>query len=915
MATSTQPAEPIRFWQTKLHRPRLVAGLLRRPRLESRLEWGLDHNLILVSAPAGFGKTTLVIQWLEARGYPAAWLSLHEDDANLITFLHLLIAAIRSLYADACPKTWAMLEALQEPPAEELAINLVNELCEVSPDFLLVLDDYHRVKSRPVHKLVETLVEHMPPSLHLVLATRADPPLRLATLRAGHQVLELRAGDLRFTPDEVEAYLEQFVGLEADPALLTALAQRTEGWIVGLRLAALWLREGRELTAPARNFGGTSRDVIEYLVAEVLSQQPEVYQEILARSSILERFCAPLLDTLLDPDPGTASRPPAGGGRQALKWMEQANLFLVPLDDKGTWYRYHHLFRELLQHRLLSEASKESVARLHARAADWFAARGLPEEALRHALAAGDALRAARLVERQRHALLDGEDWNTLLRWVDLLPEDLIHQRPGLLLVRAWHQQWRWQYATMPPLLERAEELLSRDPEATTEAERQILRGEIDALWSALSFARGDGRRCLEYAQRAGEHLPPELVYVRSTLFEYLAWGYQMTGQAQRGIHIVEGALASDEAREVLFSARMLLALAVIYYLSGDLRLQEQMASRLLRLAPERSLALSRPWAYLIAGVACYQKNRLEEAATHFLAVTEHPYTANAATSHTAMLALALTYQAQGRPAAATKMAEESLEFALEIRHPRQMLESHAFRARLALLQGDLKAALRWARDVTPEDLPARTLFPEVPRVTLARVLIAQGTRDSLQEASQILEGMVGIARGVHSAPHIIELLALQALVSDAQGKGQEALDLLRQSLELAQPAGFVRVYVDLGPAVVPLLSRLAESESEPGYIRRILAAFAPSLAQQDVQRRDPTAQLEMVEPLTNREQEILELLARRLSDKEIAQALHISPYTVSKHTSNLYGKLQAAGRRQAVSKARALGILPPKWA
>jgi len=313
--------------------------------------------------------------------------------------------------------------------------------------------------------------------------------------------------------------------------------------------------------------------------------------------------------------------------------------------------------------------------------------------------------------------------------------------------------------------------------------------------------------------------------------------------------------------------------------------------------------------------VACYQQNRLEEAATHFLAVTEHPYTANAATSHIAMLALALTYQAQGRPEAATLVAEESLEFAFEIRHPRQMIESHAFRARLALLQRDLKAAQRWAQDVTAEDLPARTLFPEVPRVTLARVLIAQGTRDSLQEASQILEEMMGIARGVHSAPHTIELLALQALVSDAQGKSQEALDLLRQSLELAQPAGFLRVYVDLGLAMFPLLSRLAESESEPAYIRRILAVFAPSPPRRDMERRDPTAQLEMVEPLTNREQEILELLARRLSDKEIAQALHISPYTVSKHTSNLYGKLQAAGRRQAVSKARALGILPPEWA
>ncbi len=913
MAMSGQPTSPIRLWQTKLYRPRVGPGLLRRPRLESRLDRGLERKLILVAAPAGFGKTTVVVQWLEARGYPAAWLSLHEDDANLVTFLRYLIAAIRTLYADACPTTWAMLEALQEPPAEDLAIGLVNELCELTQDFLLVLDDYHRVKSQPVHQLIETMVERMPPSVHLVLATRADPPLPLAMLRAGQKMLELRADNLRFTRDEVDAYFDQAIGLEADPALLTALAQRTEGWIVGLRLGALWLRDGGELAARTKNLGATGRDVMDYLMAEVLSQQPEVFQETMVCSSILERFCAPLLDALVDCDPHTGSHLLAGGGRQALEWMEQANLFLVPLDDKGTWYRYHHLFRELLQHRLLSTTSGEQVACLHARAADWFAAQELPEETLHHALAVGDAPSAVRLVEQRRHALLDGEDWHTLLRWVDSLPKELIYQRPGLLLSRTWHQHWRWQYATMPSLLETAEELISRDAEATTEAERQILRGEIDTLWSALWFAHGDGRQCLEYAQRAGEGLPVTLIYVRGVYLDYLAWGYQMTGQAQTGIRILEEALASDAAHEDLFTARLLLGLASTYYLSGDLRLQEQMAQRLLKLAPGKQLALSRPWAHLIAGQACYQHNRLAAAATHFAAVTEHPYTANAASAHACMLGLALTYQAQGRAEAATQVAEESLEFALEIRHPRQMAESRAFRARLALLQGDTAAALRWARDVTSEELPARTLFPEVPRVTLARVLIAQGTRDSLQKASQILEEMVGIARGVHSAPHTIELLALQALVYDAQDKGQEALNLLRQSLELAQPAGFLRVFVDLGPALIPLLSRLAESESEPNYVRRILAVFAPSPPQGDAQRRDQTAQPEIVESLTNREQEILELLARRLSDKEIAQALHISPHTVSKHANNLYGKLLVGGRREAVRQARALGILPPE--
>jgi LuxR family maltose regulon positive regulatory protein len=887
--------------------------LIRRPRLEKRLDQGLDRKLILVSAPAGYGKTTLVGQWLEACGCPAAWLSLHEGDSHLPTFLRYLIAAIRTLYPDACPETWALLRAPQLPPMAYLTTLFINELGEVPQTFVLVLDDFHRVQSQTAHQFVEALVDSIPPTLCLVLITRVDPSLPLPTLRAGQKMLELRSGDLQFTPGEVRSFFRRSMGLEVDAQSLTILEQRTEGWIVGLRLAALSLRDAGELAALTRGLGGTGRHVMDYLVAEVLSRQPQAVQEFLLRSSILERFCAPLLDAMFDYDRDAKGHAFGGGAQGVLEWMEGANLFLVPLDDERVWYRYHHLFREFLRHKLHLESSKGLVASLHIRASDWFATEGLIEEAVRHALAGDDAPRAARLVEQHRHPLLNREDWRTLLRWLDMLPQELIQQRPGLLLARAWHQQWRWQYTTMPPLLQTAAELIAHAAGTTTEVERQMMRGEIDTLWSALWFARGDGRRSLDCARRAKERLPAALVYVRGVFLEYLAWGHQMTGQAEIGIRLLEEALGSDEAREDLFTARMLLGLAVIYYLSGDLRPQQQMAQRLLKLSPEKPLALSGPWSHLISGQACYQQNRLAEAEAHFSAVTEHPYLANAAASQACLLGLALTYQAQGRPEAATQVAEASLEFALEIRQPIQLVEARAFQARLALLQGDLAAALRWARGVTVEDLPARTLFPEVPRLTLARVLLAQGTGDSLQKASQILEEILAIARDVHSEPHTIELLALQALVYDAQGERPKALDLLRQSLELAQPGGFLRIFVDLGPAMAPLLSQLAESEGEPSYIRRILAAFAPAAMHPRAQRLDQTAQREVVEPLTTREQEILELLAQRLSDKEIAQALSISPYTVRKHTSNLYGKLQVAGRREAVRKAKVLGLLPPE--
>ena len=574
-----------------------------------------------------------------------------------------------------------------------LATSLIRELDEVPDDLLLVLDDYSRAQSQSVNQLIETLVELMPRSMRLVLVTRADPALPLANLRAARRMLELRADDLRFTPDEVRAFFRQSIGVDVDPESLTILEQRTEGWIVGLQLAGLSLRDAGELAALMKSIERADRHVMDYLLAEVLSRQPKVTQEVLLRSSILGRFCAPLLDVLLD------CETPAGGYQETLQQMEQANLFLVPLDHERAWYRYHHLFQELLQHKLRSEFGAELVASLHARASAWFATQGLVEEALTHAVAAGDPLSAARLVEQHRHALLNREDWRTLVNWLELLPQELVQQRPALLLVRAWRQQWLWQYAEMPSILQAAEELIAGDAGNLTEPEKQVMRGEIDLLQSALWFARGDGRRCLECAQRALERIPRSLVYARGFLFEYLGFGYQMTGQAETGVRILEEAFAGDDARESLFAARVLLGLAVIDHLSGRLQLQEQVAQQILRLMPGKGLALSTPWAYWLLGTARYQQNSLAEAAAFFSAVAEHRYLANARTSHECLLSLALTYQAQGLSKLANEVAETGLQFALETHHPIHLLEARCrFRARLALLQGDLEAALRWAR-------------------------------------------------------------------------------------------------------------------------------------------------------------------------------------------------------------------------
>jgi LuxR family maltose regulon positive regulatory protein len=357
---------------------------------------------------------------------------------------------------------------------------------------------------------------------------------------------------------------------------------------------------------------------------------------------------------------------------------------------------------------------------------------------------------------------------------------------------------------------------------------------------------------------------------------------------------------------------RLLFGLSNLYYLSGDLHKQGQVAQQLLNRCPKNQLLLSASWAHLFVGVMCYHHDSLTEAATNFLAVTERRYLANTRTSHECMLNLALTYQAQGRYKAARQVAQDALEFALELHHPTLLAEAGSFRARLALLQGDLGAALSWARGVNTENLPARTLFTEIPRLTLAKVLIEEGSRDNIQTASQILDDILAAAKSVHCTRYVIECLAVQALAHHSQGESQKAMSLLLQSLKLAEPGSFVRLYVELGPAMAHLLNQVAELAGDAGYVGRILGAFPLSFGvQQGRQRSEPIPHPELLEPLTVREQEILELLARRMTSKEIAQLLFISPHTVNKHASNVYSKLQVSGRRQAVDTARALGILP----
>jgi LuxR family maltose regulon positive regulatory protein len=934
MSASVQEMEPFTFLRTKLHRPRVSHDLVPRPRLVERLHRSLDRKLTLICAPAGFGKTTLACMWLQDCPCRAAWLSLDENDNDLRVFLSYFVAAIQTVFPDACPTTLGFLHAPQLPPLDHIATTLVNDIADLpeppstgsGPSFILTLDDYHAIQDNTVHELVAAVISNLPRHAHLVLASRVDPPWPLASLRVGRQMMELRADDLRFTLDEARAFLERVVGAKLTSEAVATLEGRTEGWIAALRLAALSMRGETDHAAFVQSFKGTHRDLTDYLTTEVLSQQPQPIQDFLLRTSILDRFCAPLCDTIIDEGPITKDESlqstrdvpssfvagPPSLSQAILDELDRANLFLVPLDYERRWYRYHHLFQELLRRRLQAQLNEEDLASLHSRASAWLRDNGLIEEALRHALTAGDLEGAAQLVENSRHDLLNREDWPTLERCLNQLPEAVVRERPALLLARAWVLDLHYQISGIPRLLQEAEACLSTDSGAWSESEMRSVRGEIDALWSLVLYLGDEGQRALESAQRALERIPVAYAFARSFAVLILALAHQMTGRARTAVGTLSEFLAEAGTQPDTIVARVLIGQIYVHMLEGNCHQAAQALDQLQLVTSKARLTVSMVVAHWLLGRISYEWNNLEAASQHFSSVFELRYGAQYIMVHDSMIALALTHQTQGMPEKSEDTLAALRRFALDIGITQRLHEIDSFEASLAVLQGHVQGAIRWAETVNSDMPTAIFLFLELPIVTKARVLIAQGTDASLREATQLLQELLAYAESVHNTYHQIGLLALLALAYQAQRRTESALEALERSLRLAQPGGFIRTFVDLGPTMAGLLYQLAEGGVAPEYVRQVLAAFPEARAEGDpVHQIRQASRAALVEPLTRRESEILVLLARQLTNQEIADSLVISPLTVKKHTINIYQKLGVNSRAQAVAQARALGILP----
>jgi LuxR family maltose regulon positive regulatory protein len=906
--------------QTKLHRPPITRDLIVRSRLIEQLNRDIKRPLILISAPAGFGKTTLVCTWLErmAAGQdgndtslPSAWLSLDENDSDLNLFMRYLIAALRTIFSDACAETLALLQALRQPPQALIFTTFSNELNELPGEAVLALDDYHAIHGIDVHKLLGELARHWPTPLHLVLISRIDPPLPLSRLRAKGMLSEVRSQNLRFAPQETAAFLSQARHAHLNQPALQLLEKRFEGWPAGLHLAVLSLRSASSQESVLSALSSENPNITEYLVDDVLTNQVSAIQTFLLITSILDRFCVSLCEAIIGDSDSTWN------ASACLDWIERSELFLIPLDDRREWYRYHHLFQESLQRRLAAVMVPDQIASMHRIASAWFEEHGLLEEALQHALAAGDLDLAVRQMSAKLREVLNYEDRLTLEHWLKLLPEEMIQKDPRLLMIRAWALEFTWQLDLQVQVLQQVDELLDAEGSPTLRAsELRILRGQINALRAQQAYFSNHSTQAIEFCQQALDLLPASWKFVRGGAMLYLGLSMQASGQVNAAERLLLAEFESYYDKTDTYAMLILESLGLIYLINCQLEQSRQIAQVLLQGATHSSIAIMKNWGNYYPGVVHYQRNELQAAAQYFTQIIENRYTAQLTAYRDAVAGLALIHQIQGESAEAWRMVESISQFDLEQRgHEDERTRS--LRARLLLMQGDLERARRWVNTFTdpPPDRPL--LWMEEPQITRARVLVTGGTDDDLRFALQIIDALEEIIDRTHNPRYKIEILVLRALALDAQGETNAADGVLKQALDLAHPGGFIRLFIDLGLPTQAMLRRLTRQGYSIETIHPILAAFPEhdkNLVGNQRQVPHPSlAVVNLVEPLTPRELEVLTLLRGPLSIKEIALNLNISYATAKRHTINIYGKLGVHTRRKAVVKAEEMNILPPR--
>lgn len=887
---------------TKLNPPPMLRELVPRPRLIDRLNRGLVGKLTLVATPAGYGKTMLLNTWASQCRRPVAWISLDEGDNDPARFLAYLLAALEKILP-GIKIVSALLRSPQLPSLDELLSCLLNEIARAAQPCVLILDDYHLISELSVHNALIYLLGHLPPQMHLVIASRSDPPLQLARLRARSELTELRLADLCFTLDEAAQFLRHIMNLDLQEDQVAILTARTEGWIAGLQMAALSLKGAANPSDFVRSFSGSNRFILDYLVEEVLKGQGEEVQSFLFQTSILNRLAGPLCDAITG----------LNNGQELLEKLERANLFIIPLDQERAWYRYHQLFLDLLRKQAQQRWPAE-VTDWQQRASRWFEAQGYLEEAIEYALAARDLGRVAGLVETAAQPTLLRSEVYTFRSWINRLPEAEVCARPDLILFQAW------VLAVADAPDEVLEAWLKR-----VDVSSEAIAGKVGVIRGYRETMQGGITRAMILLQQALPRLPAEETLFRGVATWLLSLFHVLTGDFRTGRQALEEVVRTGlQEKQLFFAAGALCALAEVHLRLGQLHEAEADYARSLAIARDAQGRLPIAARALMGlGDLWREWNDLDRASrccTEGIELVKY-------LRETAAMAGYITLARIRQSASQVELSQEAILKAgeLALRTEETGLDDlyvRLHRAQLDIMCSDLEAAARWLteRGLTKEFDPAsldqkedyyRYHILKYELLVAARWFIAANRP---QEALALLAPLLFKMEEQGRVHLVIECLLLSALAHRSLGDQAQAMRCFERALLLAEPGGYVRVFLDAGPAVGPLLVDARRGETVSGYASRLLAAWEAEkqgVDHADLSRSFPLRPAGLAEPLTERELELLGLIAGGLSNQEIAQRLVITLPTVKWHTSNIYGKLGVRSRTQAVARARSLGLLP----
>ena len=910
---------PIALLETKLYIPRSRSGLVLRPRLSERLDQGTASKLVLVSAPAGFGKTTLLTEWLAARPAApagqrlAAWLSLDRGDNDPAAFWAYVIAALRTVASGIGENALALLDSPQPAPIETVLTTLLNDLGAVAGEIVLVLDDYHVIDAGDVQDGMTFLLDHLPPWLHLVIASRADPALPLARMRARGELAEIRAAELRFTDDEAAAYLNDMMGLKLTARDVAALEGRTEGWIAALQLAALSMQGRDDVAGFIAGFAGDDRYVVDYLAEEVLARQSGRVQTFLLQTSILGRLSGPLCDAVTG----------QGGSKGMLEALDRGNLFLVSLDDRRRWYRYHHLFADVLQARLLDEQT-DQVSALHRRASEWYEQNGELSEAIGHALAAGDFERVADLVEVAIPAMRRTRQEARLRGWLEVLPDEVIRVRPvlsvyfaGTLLISGELEGVEGRLRDAERWLESAAgdrdegQVQSAGMIVADEEEYRRLPATIELYRAGQALARGDAPGTVRHAERAIELALDDDHLCRASAAGLLGLVYWGSGDLEAGHRAysacVEGLRRAGFVADILGCS---IALADIRSTQGRLGAALRTFEQALQLAGGQGGSVLRGTADMYVGMSEIARERDDLHAAEQLLLRSQELGEQSGLPQNRYrwrVAMARVREAEGDLGGALDLLNEAERLYVSDFFP-NVRPVPALRARVWIAQGRLGEALGWAGEQGLSVDDNLSYLREFEHITLARLLLARHVGEraerSAQEAARLLERLQLAAEAGGRTGRIIEILVLRALAHQSLGDIPAALGFLDRAVMLAEPEGYIRVFADEGPPMTSLLRAAAKQGTRRDYVRRLLAAASRTAYNGPVEQA-------LIEPLSERELDVLRLLGSELDGPAIARELMVSLNTVRTHTKNIYSKLAVTNRRAAVRRAAELNLLP----